>query len=85
MYNRYLNEARPPDVEPPAAQASQEQERAEPVGGLLGGLTRRIGNFRIDADTLVVFAVIWFILSESGEELESELLIAIAVLLLLGI
>lgn len=85
MYNRYLNEARPADVEPPAAQASAEQGKAEPAGGLLGGLTRRIGSFRVDADTLIVFAVIWFILSENGEEMESELLIAIAVLLLLGV
>lgn len=87
MYNRYLNEARPADFKPPAVPEAAEgrAEHAVPAGGLLGGLTRRIGNFRIDADTLIVLAVIWFILNESGEELDSELMIAIGILLLLGI
>lgn len=81
MYNRYLQEAQPAEAESAAAHT----EKAAPAGGLLSGLTQRIGNFRIDADTLIMLAVIWFVLSESGEDMEHELLIAIAVLMLLGV
>lgn len=83
MYNRYLNDMRPAESDPPAAQTSARQDKTE--AGLFGNLSRRIGSFRIDADMLIMLAVIWFVLSESGEEMESELLLAIAVLLLLGV
>lgn len=93
MYNRYLTAAqqqRPP--EPPAEtqpvcreQAEPLKEPAAPVSGLLGALTQRLSGFRIDADTLVVLAVVWFVLNDKDEEMDTELLIVLGVLLLLGI
>ena len=41
--------------------------------------------FRSDADTLVVLAVVWFVLNDKDEEMDTELLIVLGVLLLLGI
>ena len=93
MYNRYSTAAqqqRPP--EPPAETqpvfSGQEEPLKEPaaqVSGLLGALTQRLSGFRIDADTLVVLAVVWFVLNDKDEEMDTELLIVLGVLLLLGI
>ena len=53
-------------------------------GGLLQLLADRLGGAKLDADTLVAIAVIWFLLSD-GKVLDTDLLIIIGVLLLLGI
>ena len=45
----------------------------------------RCERFRIDADTLVVLAVVWFALGDQDGEMDTELLVVLAVLLLLGI
>ena len=55
------------------------------MSGLLGALTQRLSGFHIDADTLVVLAVVWFVLNDKDEEMDTELLIVLGVLLLLGI
>jgi len=47
-------------------------------------LTDRLGGAKLDADTLVAIAVIWFLLSD-GKAVDTDLLIIIGVLLLLGI
>ena len=76
MYNRYLNEAHGCEPEPPAE---------VPASGLLDGLSQRLSSFRLDSDTLILLAIVWFILREDGQEMDSELLVALAVLLLLGL
>ena len=53
-------------------------------GGRMQLLTDRLGSDKLDADTLVAIAVIWFLLSD-GKALDTDLLIIIGVLLLLGI
>lgn len=78
MYNRYLNEAR-------AAEPEEPLEPAAPASGLLDGLAQRIGSFKLDADTLILLAVLWFILREDEGESDAELLAALGVLLLLGL
>ena len=55
-----------------------------PGGGLMQLLTDRLGGAKLDADTLVAIAVIWFLLSD-GKAVDTDLLIIIGVLLLLGI
>lgn len=77
MYNRYLNETADARPEPPVQDAA-------PASGLLEGLTGRIGSFKLDTDTLILLAVVWFILREEGEELDTELLIVLGLLLILG-
>ena len=77
MYNRYLTEAQGAEPEPPMQDTAQ-------ASGLLEGLTQRMGNFKLDADTLILLAVIWFILREGEDETDTELLIALGVLLILG-
>ncbi len=67
---------------------AEEDSRKEAAhaGGLFDALSKRLANFRLDADTLVVLAVIWFVLSDSEEgSIDPELLAAIGVLLLLGL
>lgn len=81
MYNEYLEQAVPDSAKPP--------ETAVPAsgsggGGLLHLLSDRLGGAKLDADTLVAIAVIWFLLSD-GNVLDTDLLIIIGVLLLLGI
>ena len=66
----------PPKNRPPPAGTSG--------GGLLQLLADRLGGAKLDADTLVAIAVIWFLLSD-GKVLDTDLLIIIGVLLLLGI
>lgn len=97
MYNRYLTAAqqhRPPDPLPFEHEPVQTafcgpetplHEQVSSVGGLLGALSQRLSGFRIDADTLVVLAVVWFALGDQDGEMDTELLVVLAVLLLLGI
>ena len=82
MYNEYLQDAVPEPIEQPpenrthapgAPGAGPRQLLAGPLGGAPPG-----------ADTLVAIAVIWFLLSD-GKALDTDLLIIIGVLLLLGI
>ena len=82
MYNEYLQDAVPEPIEQPP-------ENRTPAAGPPGGGRRKRfsgprGGAKLDADTLVAIAVIWFLLSD-GKALDTDLLIIIGVLLLLGI
>ena len=90
MYNEYLQDAGQPDASISSEDFTTEEPRtaasgsSSSSGGLLQLLTDRLGGAKLDADTLVAIAVIWFLLSD-GKALDTDLLIIISVLLLLGI
>lgn len=82
MYNEYLQGAVPEPIEQPPE--NRTPAAGTSGGGLLQLLADRLGGAKLDADTLVAIAVIWFLLSD-GKVLDTDLLIIIGVLLLLGI
>ena len=82
MYNEYLQDAVPEPIEQPPENRTPAAWTSG--GGLLQLLADRLGGAKLDADTLVAIAVIWFLLSD-GKVLDTDLLIIIGVLLLLGI
>ena len=82
MYNEYLQDAVPEPIEQPPENRTPPPRPTR--GGLLQLLADRLGGAKLDADTLVAIAVIWFLLSD-GKALDTDLLIIIGVLLLLGI
>ena len=82
MYNEYLQDAVPEPIEQPPE--NRTPAAGTSGGGLLQLLADRLGGAKLDADTLVAIAVIWFLLSD-GKALDTNLLIIIGVLLLLGI
>lgn len=82
MYNEYLQDAVPDPIEQPPE--NRTPAAGTSGGGLLQLLADRLGGAKLDADTLVAIAVIWFLLSD-GKALDTDLLIIIGVLLLLGI
>ena len=82
MYNEYLQHAAPEPMAPPPK--NRTPPAGTPGAGLLQLLADRLGGAKLDADTLVAIAVIWFLLSD-GKVLDTDLLIIIGVLLLLGI
>ncbi|HJC20789.1 MAG TPA: hypothetical protein H9707_03380 [Candidatus Butyricicoccus avicola] len=82
MYNEYLQDAVPEPIEQPPE--NRTPAAGTSGGGLLQLLADRLGGAKLDADTLVAIAVIWFLLSD-GKALDTDLLIIIGVLLLLGI
>lgn len=87
MYNRYLTDA--------AASAPLHNEKAPPppqsgstvsaLSELSRGLSGRLQNIRLDADTIIALVIVWFLLSDDGGEVDWEQLILIGVLLVLGI
>lgn len=91
MYNRYLTEAAhsaplhnepPPQPTPPPPQSGQA---ASVLADLSRGLSGRLQNIRLDADTIIALVIVWFLLSDDGGEVDWEQLILIGVLLVLGI
>ena len=82
MYNEYLQDAVPEPIEQPPE--NRTPAAGTSGGGLLQLLADRLGGAKLDADTLVAIAVIWFLLSD-GKALVTDLLLIIGVLLLLGI
>ena len=82
MYNRYLAAAAgdAPSSPPPPHPAG---EAAAPGHGLSG----RLPNLRLDMDTVIVLAIVWFLLSgdEEKDGIDWEQLFLIGVLLLLGV
>ena len=82
MYNEYLQDAVPEPIEQPPE--NRTPAAGTSGGGLLQLLADRLGGAKLDADTLVAIAVIWFLLSD-GKALDTDLLIILGVLLLLGI
>ncbi|WP_125116360.1 hypothetical protein [Agathobaculum sp. Marseille-P7918] len=87
MYNRYLTDA--------AASAPLHNEKVPPppqssptisaLAELSRGLSGRLQNIRLDADTIIALVIVWFLLSDDGGEVDWEQLILIGVLLVLGI
>lgn len=80
MYNRYLPEAQPADSLPQAQKHPNHScgSGANKSFPLFGG---RLG---LDADTLIALAVIWFLLSD-GEIVQTDVLIIVILLFLLGL
>ena len=82
MYNEYLQDAVPEPIEQPP------ENRTPAAGTSRGGLVPLFsgppGGGTPGARPLVAIAVIWFLLSD-GKVLDTDLLIIIGVLLLLGI
>lgn len=89
MYNRYLNAQRCtpapvcPSPEPDCGCAGAKKQPAG-AGGLLQTLGDRLGDIRFDSDTLIALVVVWFLLSD-GEATDTDLLIIVFVLLVLGL
>lgn len=86
MYNEYLEEADQTALSQNiTAPETQKSAASGTHGGGLGQLlSNRLGNLKLDMDTLIAFAVIWFLLSD-GSIVDTDLLIIIGVLLLLGV
>lgn len=89
MYNRYLTEAAhsaPLHTEPPPQpHPPQSGQTASVLADLSRGLSGRLQNIRLDADTIIALVIVWFLLSDDGGEVDWEQLILIGVLLVLGI
>lgn len=93
MYNQYIA---PPQEEvhnerpETAAEAMARQPVPQPphqpsaLGSLSQALGSRLGTIRFDAETLIALVVTWFLISD-GEELDTELLLMIGILLVLGV
>lgn len=84
MYNEYLDDA----DQTALSQNSTAPEPQKTATGLSGGLgqllSNRLSGIKLDMNTLIAFAVIWFLLSD-GSIVDTDLLILIGVLLLLGV
>ena len=85
MYNHYLAAAQadvpphtPPSAPPPNSAA------ASALSGLTRGLAGRFQNLRLDADTIIVLALAWFLLKDE-DDVDWEQLLLTGALLLLGI
>ena len=82
MYNEYLQDAVPEPIEQPPENRTPSSGASG--GGLRQRLANRLDSAKLGANTLDAIAVIWFLLSD-GKVLDTDLLIIIGVLLLLGI
>ena len=88
MYNRYLTEtahSAPLHTEPPPQHSPQSGQTASVLAELSRGLSGRLQNIRLDADTIIALVIVWFLLSDDGGEVDWEQFILIGVLLVLGI
>ncbi len=86
MYNEYLENAEPNTL-PQNIDPIEPQKTAAAgthSGGLGQLLANRIGGIKLDMNTLIALGVIWFLLSD-GTVVDTDLLIIIGVLLLLGV
>ena len=82
MYNRYLPEpARAPE---PPPQRGPDRRSGSGLGGLAQLLGGRLRTGNPDADTLIILAVIWFLLSD-GTFVQTDLMVLVIVLFLLGL
>lgn len=69
----------------PSVVSAQPQQPAMPtLSSLSRLLSGRLGNIKMDNDTIIVLLLVWFLLSEDGN-LDWEELILIVALLLLGV
>lgn len=88
MYNRYLTETAPNAPlhnETISHHPPQGEQTASVLAELSRGLSGRLQNIRLDADTIIALVIVWFLLSDEGGEVDWEQLILIGVLLVLGI
>lgn len=93
MYNRYLQEHTQHEPEPilqfdsckDDCNNNQNNNQNDNTGGILDSLAKRMGKVKLDTDTLILIAIIWFILKENGEnEIDTELLVVLGILIFLG-
>lgn len=86
MYNEYLEDMDQTAIAQNIATPETQKTAAAGIhgGGLGQLLSNKLGNLKLDMDTLIAFAVIWFLLSD-GSIVDTDLLIIIGVLLLLGV
>lgn len=82
MYNRYLPE--PAHAPEPPPQRGPDRGSGSGLGGLAQLLSGRLRTGNPDADTLIILAVIWFLLSD-GTFVQSDLMVLVIVLFLLGL
>ena len=76
MYNRYLpNAPKPENQRHPGCSCSPGANRSTSFLG---------GRLQLDMDTVIALAVIWFLLAD-GEVVQTDVLIIVAVLFLLGL
>lgn len=59
-------------------------QTASVFSGLTRGLSGRLQNVKLDMDTVITLAIVWFLLSDSGE-VDWDQLLLIGALLILGI
>ena len=78
MYNRYLSEAGAPDPQMQKHPNCQSGSGANGSSGIFGN------RLQLDTDTLIALAVIWFLLAD-GSVVQTDILIIVAVLFLLGL
>ena len=82
MYNEYLQDAVPEPIEQPPE--NRTPAARAPRGGRPPLFFHPPGGAQLDADPLAALAVTWCLFSD-GKALDTDLLIIIGVLLLLGI
>lgn len=86
MYNEYLENVEQTAL--PQNMSAPEEQKTTAAGTHSGGLGQllsdRISGIKLDMNMLIALAVIWFLLSD-GTIVDTDLLIIIGVLLLLGI
>lgn len=80
MYNRYLTPNDMSSAYEPLPCCEKSTESNNPVQNLLGS----IGAFKFDIELIFAIGVIWFLLAD-GEATDTDLLIIIGVLLLIGL
>lgn len=93
MYNRYLaaSAAEPIHTQPEPSPKSQDEPRPEQThsasvfGNLSKSLGGRLGNVKLDMDTILVLGIVWFILSDTEDGLDWDLMLIIGALLFLGL
>ena len=93
MYNRYLTaaaESEPiPHHIPEPDSTTYATDHPSPASGLMHGLSARLQNIHLDQDTLLVLAIVWFLLSGSEDTSDGstdwEQLLLIGILVFLGI
>lgn len=94
MYNHYLTSATTCDDAPPLHNMQPFESDMDythslsQAGSLFSDLTRGLSghlqNIKLDMNTIIALAVVWFLLKD-GDEVDWDQLILIGVLLVLGI
>ena len=85
MYNEYVEDMNQTAISPNIS-TPEVQKTAATIqgGGFAQLLSSKLGSLKLDMNTLIAFGVIWFLLSD-GSIVDTDLLIILGVLLLLGV